>query len=166
MKRSLDGFDVQLLNLLQRNNQLTADEMSKQVPLSASAIGRRLRSLRAARLIEAEVAILSPSLFGDRLRAAVQVQLREHADAAAIAGFRNMVVGEEDVQACLEVSGAFDILLLTISSDMAAFTDFADRVLASNPMVSRYETSFIKKVWKSTTAANVELTGAASAIDA
>ena len=41
MDRALDRFDIQLLNLMQVDNQATADALARQVPLSPSAIALR-----------------------------------------------------------------------------------------------------------------------------
>src|SRR5690348_18422992 len=41
----LDSFDRQLLNLVQRDDSRTADSIAEEVPLSPSAIARRLRRL-------------------------------------------------------------------------------------------------------------------------
>ena len=42
----LDRFDLALLNQFQRDASQTAEQLSKTVPLSPSAIARRLRRLR------------------------------------------------------------------------------------------------------------------------
>jgi hypothetical protein len=42
----LDEFDCQLLNLIQVDAGQTAERLAEQVPLSSSAIQRRLRRLR------------------------------------------------------------------------------------------------------------------------
>jgi DNA-binding Lrp family transcriptional regulator len=43
----LDSFDLALLNLAQRDDSRTADQLAARVPLSPSAIARRRRRLRA-----------------------------------------------------------------------------------------------------------------------
>src|SRR3954467_9157850 len=74
MNRKLDRFDIALLNLLQADNLATAEALARQVPLSASAIARRVRSLRDEALVAADMALLAPALTADRLRAIVNVQ--------------------------------------------------------------------------------------------
>jgi Lrp/AsnC family leucine-responsive transcriptional regulator len=71
MSKTLDKLDVALLNLLQANNVATAETLARDVPLSPSAITRRVRRLRDNGLIAADVAILSDALLGQRLRAVV-----------------------------------------------------------------------------------------------
>jgi Lrp/AsnC family leucine-responsive transcriptional regulator len=50
---ALDGFDLKLLDLVQRNNRLTSEALGAQVGLGATAVQRRLKRLRAAHVIEA-----------------------------------------------------------------------------------------------------------------
>ena len=70
----LDPFDAALLNEVQRDDSLTADTLAERVPLSPSAIARRLRRLRADGSIGRTIALLGPRLLGDRLRALVAAQ--------------------------------------------------------------------------------------------
>jgi Lrp/AsnC family leucine-responsive transcriptional regulator len=144
MDRKLDRFDIALLNLLQADNLATAEALARRVPLSASAIARRVRSLREDGLIAAGVAILSPDLTGHRLRAIVQVQVHEHAEEKGIAALRARLAGASEVQLLLNISGAFDLLVLAVTRDMAAFNAFAETYFAADPSVRRYETSFVK----------------------
>lgn len=145
MPRKLDRFDIALLNLLQLDNIATADALATKVALSPSAITRRIRRLRDDGLIAADVAILAPQLAERRLRALVQIQLNEHAQEKGLAALRARLAGADEVQLCLEVSGAFDMALLVAARDMAAFNAFADAHLAGDRSVRRYETSFVKK---------------------
>src|SRR4051812_35369699 len=98
MNRKIDRFDIALLNLLQADNLATAEMLARQVPLSPSAIARRMRGLREDGLIAADVAILAPELTGDRLRAIVQVQAHEHAEEKGIAALRARLAAADEVQ--------------------------------------------------------------------
>ena len=76
----LDRFDRALLDEIQRDDSQTADQLAQAVALSSSAIARRLRRLRSGGFIARTIALLSPKLTKDRLRAIVLIQLNEHAD--------------------------------------------------------------------------------------
>ena len=156
MSKTLDRFDIALLNLVQSNSAATAEALAREVPLSPSAITRRLRRLREEGLIAAEIAILSPRLVEDRLWAMVQVQAHDHAEDKGIASLRSRLSGLEEVQLLLDVGGSFDLVLLVVTRNMAAFNAFADRFLAADPVVRRYETSFVKRVIKNRPAVRLE----------
>ena len=144
MNRKIDRFDIALLNLLQADNLATAEMLARQVPLSSSAIARRVRALREDGLIAADMAILAPGLTGERLRAVVQVQVHEHAEEKGIAALRARLAAADEVQLLLNIAGAFDLLALVVTRNMAAFNAFADAYFAADPAVRRYETSFVK----------------------
>lgn len=141
----LDRFDVAILNLLQSDNLATAEMMAVKVPLSASAITRRVRRLREDGAIAADVAILSQGLAGDRLRAIVQVQAHDHAEDKGIAALRDRLAALAEVQLLLDVSGSFDLFLIVVTRGMAAFNAFAEANLAADPAIRRYETIFVKR---------------------
>jgi Lrp/AsnC family leucine-responsive transcriptional regulator len=140
-----DSFDLKLLNAMQEDANRTADQLAEVVALSPSAIARRLRGLREEAAIARTVALLSPALVDQRLRAMIRIQLHDHAPAAGLADLRSRLQALDEVQLCLEVSGSDDMVLLVAFRDMAAFNLFADAELAASPVVRRYETSFVKK---------------------
>ena len=144
MKRKLDRFDIALLNRLQSDNLATAEALAAEIPLSASAIARRVRSLREEKLIVADMAVLAPELTADRLRAVVQVQVNDHAEEKGIAALRARLAAADEVQLLANVAGAFDLVVLVVTRNMAAFNAFADAHFAADPCVRRYETSFVK----------------------
>ncbi|MEA3080542.1 MAG: Lrp/AsnC family transcriptional regulator, leucine-responsive regulatory protein, partial [Sphingomonadales bacterium] len=81
-----------LLNLIQRDDSQTADQLATRVPLSSSAIARRLRRLRGQGLIDRTIALLSRRLTQNRLRALVLIQLSEHADFAGKAALERRLL--------------------------------------------------------------------------
>ena len=144
----LDSFDLTLLELVQQNDGRTADSLAADVPLSPSAIARRLRRLRSDGWIARTIALLSPRLTNRRLRAIVHVQLSEHADRAGKEALLDQVSSIRQIQFCYEITGSFDFILLLDCADMEEFTQLAESVLASAPTVQRYETSFIRRELK------------------
>lgn len=141
----LDRFDAALLNLVQLDDARTADSLARDVPLSPSAIARRLRRLRHEGWIARTIALLSPRLTGGRLRALLMIQLHEHAPAAGLDRLRARFTEDPVVQWCAEISGTFDLAMLVDCRDMDSFGEWADREVAANVLVRRYETSFIKR---------------------
>ena len=148
----LDAFDIQLLNLLQADTLATAEELARQVPLSASAVTRRVRRLRAEKWIAADVALLAPRVTAQRLRALVLVQVHEHAEDRGIASLRTRLAKAAEVQMILDVAGADDLAVLICARDMADYNALAERLFQDDPAVRRYETTFVKRVHKQTSA--------------
>jgi len=141
----LDRFDLQLLDLVQRDDSRTAESLATDVALSPSAIARRLRRLRAEGWIARTIALLGPAITGRRLRAVVLVQLSEHADQRGKTALLERIDEAPEVQFCYELAGSYDLLLLFDCDTMAEFNEVAERVLVSDATVRRYETSFVKR---------------------
>ena len=91
----LDQFDRQLLNILQEDSGQTAEELAKQVPLSASAIQRRLRRLRDEGVITRYAAILDPAKVGRSTLFVVSVQV-ERERPELLTQFRTWLATEAD----------------------------------------------------------------------
>jgi Lrp/AsnC family leucine-responsive transcriptional regulator len=141
----LDRFDLKLLTLLQRDGSRTGDSLASDLPLSASAIARRLRRLRGEGWLARTIALVSPALTKSRLRAIVLVQLSGHADHAGKRALERRLLDADDVQFCYEIAGPHDFVVLFDCSSMAEFNEAAEGLLASSATVQRYETHFVKR---------------------
>lgn len=139
----MDELDRILLNLIQKNSRVTAEQLACEVPLSPSAITRRLKRFREDGTVLAEVAILSPKLRDRRVTAIVNVQLDRHTPQE-LDGLKRMLTVAPEVQVCVEITGSSDLLLIVSTRDLSHFNEFAD-ALAAEGLVRRYETSFVKK---------------------
>jgi len=141
----LDRFDLLLLNLVQRDDSRTADQLAERVPLSPSAIARRLRRLREEGWIDRTIALLSTRLTERRLRALVFIELAEHADLRGKTALQQRLRSADEVQFCYETTGDCDLLALIDCASMSDFNALCDSVLTADPTVRRYETSFVKR---------------------
>jgi Lrp/AsnC family leucine-responsive transcriptional regulator len=157
MGTKLDKIDIQLLNAIQADNQLGADKLAEIVPLSPSAITRRLRRLRAAGVIAYEAAVLSKDFLRGRLSAFINVQLERH-QAGATQKLLAGLLKCREIQMCAEVTGSVDILLLVTVRSIDELNRLTEDLLESNPAVHRYEVSFAKNFHKRTFAAPLEET--------
>ena len=151
MEIDLDRLDVQLLNVVQADSQLTASDLSEKIPLSPSAALRRLNRLRQAGVIARESAVLCDDVLKNRVSGIVLVQLNQHAPEV-IQTLKRQLSDKPQVQLMFEISGAFDLLLLIVERDLASFVAFTDHTLAISSYVHRFETSFVKSRMKSTLA--------------
>jgi Lrp/AsnC family leucine-responsive transcriptional regulator len=141
----LDPFDRQLLNLVQRDDTRTADSLASDVPLSPSAIARRLRRLRGDGWIAKTIALLAPRLTQNRLRAIVLIQLSEHADLKGKGSLEKRLLASDEVQFVYEIAGPHDIIALFDCASMDEFNASTGELLASSATVRRFETHFVKR---------------------
>jgi Lrp/AsnC family leucine-responsive transcriptional regulator len=146
----VDRIDLALLALLQEDSRRTADKLGEELGLSRSAITRRIQNLTHAGVIEKEVAILSEGFRRRRVTAIVNLQLDRHQPQEAD-NFRRELRELPEVQLAVAITGASDFLLLVSVKDMDDFNVFSEK-LAGMPLVRRYESNFIKRTIKFTTA--------------
>ena len=155
--RDCDATDLRLLMALQHDASRTADALAAEVALSPSAIARRIRCLRETGIIDRDVAVLSDQAVRF-LSVFVDVQLDRHLLSEVEALIRRLQARDE-VQLLMMISGAFDLTLLVAVPDMDAFNLFVDTMLGSDRVVRRYESRFVKKRRKFSTALPLGLPG-------
>jgi Lrp/AsnC family leucine-responsive transcriptional regulator len=141
----LDRFDLQLLDLVQHDDGQTAERLAQAVPLSPSAIARRLRRLRSQGWIQRTIALLDGRLMRDRLRAVITIEMSEHANPEGKARLIKQLVSADEVQFAYEVTGTADIVALFDCRNMEDFNQLTEQLLDRDPIVRRYMTSFVKR---------------------
>ena len=137
----LDDFDRRLLDAVQEDSRRTGEALAAMVGLSPAACLRRLQRLRAAGVIEREVAIVDPRFTPTRLGLIVNVTLeRERPDL--IDDFARSMRRAPEVSQCYYVTGAVDFVLLVSVADMEAYREFTSRHLFGSN-VRRFETMVV-----------------------
>lgn len=144
METQLDRLDMQILSALQVSNQLTAYELADSVPLSPSAIQRRIRQYRASGVITADVSVLNPKLTGDHISVVLLIQLAQQGPAR-VAEVRGRLSRSPHVQVVMELAGAYDLMCIGMFDSMETFNAFADAEVAADPSVNRFEPIFVRR---------------------
>lgn len=138
----LDAIDLRILNIVQKNNRLTAEALAEMVGLSATACQRRLQRLRAEGIIEADVSIISPKAVGRRLQMLVLVSLeRERRDI--IDRFKKAIRTTREVVNGFYVTGESDFVLYITARDMEEYEEFTRRFFYENPDIKGFKTLVI-----------------------
>jgi len=138
----LDRLDAKLLVAVQEDARRTAEDLSALVGLSPTACLRRLKRLRAAGVIEGEVALLAPTALGLGTLMLVAVTLeRDRADA--IARFRGMARRTPEIVQAWYVAGEADFVLLVACRDVAAYEAFTRDVFYTNADIKGFRTTLI-----------------------
>jgi Lrp/AsnC family transcriptional regulator, leucine-responsive regulatory protein len=144
----LDEFDLKLLHAVQRNSRLTAEQLAEKVCLSASAVQRRLHRLRERKVIEAEVAIVSPDAIGLTLTAIVEVTL-DTDRPKVVEDFQRAIQAAPEVMQAYYVTGDADYILVITAKSMGDYEAFAYEFLSKNPHVRHFRTSVVMRRVKS-----------------
>lgn len=136
----LDKFDRQLLNLVQQDAGQTAEQMAEVVPLSPSAIQRRLRRLREQGVIVRDISIVDPMRVGRTTSFIVAVQV-ERERPELLAQFRTWLARQEHVQQAFYVTGEADFILLVTAPDTETYDALMSSMVGENPNVKRFMTN-------------------------
>jgi Lrp/AsnC family transcriptional regulator, leucine-responsive regulatory protein len=138
--KAMDTIDQKILALYQHDTRLVAASIGAEVGLSAAAVQRRLKSLRADGIIAAEIAVLDNAAVGRPITCLVSIALGS--SAAHIDRFARQMRRQADVQQCYHVTGSTDIFLVVTAESMEAYRAFA-RTWLETPQVARYETHVV-----------------------
>lgn len=146
-KSDLDRFDRKLLAIVQHEADLTADILAERVGLSASAVLRRLKRLRADGVIIAQTAVVDPAKTGKPVffLAALEIE-RERPEL--IARLRQWLSSEDQIQQVYYVTGTADFVLVIVATDVGAYDELMSRLMADNPNVRRFTTNVALGVGK------------------
>lgn len=137
----LDSIDRKILELLQKNNRVTNLELAERVRLSPPTCLKRVRKLRDANVIAADVAILDPRRVGHSLFVIIEVVLDRQSEKLQQEFERKMAQTNEVMQ-CYMVSGHADFVVIVQISDMDAYHRFVRRVFTDDPNVRNFRSLF------------------------
>ncbi|HKE93249.1 MAG TPA: Lrp/AsnC family transcriptional regulator [Povalibacter sp.] len=136
----LDRFDRLLLNLVQEDAAQTAEQLSQQVGLSASAIQRRLRRLREAGVILRDTAIVDPRSIGRPTFFIVALEV-ERERPELLTQLREWLANEPHVQQAFYVTGETDFVVVITAPDTETYDALMSRLVKDNPNVRRFTTN-------------------------
>jgi Lrp/AsnC family transcriptional regulator, leucine-responsive regulatory protein len=140
----MDKLDRKILARYQYDTRRTAASIGSEVGLSAAAVQRRLKALRAAGVIHAEVAQLSPTALGIRITCIVAISMAASAAPhKQLDRFKREISASPAVQQCYHVTGAMDFVAIVTVAAMEDYAAFARRWFESNKAVARFDTHVV-----------------------
>jgi len=141
---TLDKVDRRLLNLLQKNNQISTRELAETVHISQPTCLRRIRDMREAGIISADVAMVDPFALGYGMLAFLEVSLENQSDER-MQEFEERMQQEAEVMQCYFVSGDYDYFLVVHVVDMDAYYQFVRRAISGSGNVRHFQSRFPMK---------------------
>ena len=143
----LDKLDRRLLNLMQEDAGRTAEVLSAEIGLSASAVQRRLRRMREEGVIAREIAVVDPRKVGRPTFFIVSLQI-ERERPELLAQLRKWLSEQEHVQQAFYVTGEADFILVVSVPDTESYDALMARLVSENPNVRRFTTNVALNVVK------------------
>lgn len=140
-RMDLDGFDLAILAILQRDVTTPQRVIGDAVNLSAPAVQRRIKRMEAAGVIRANVAVVAPERVGRLITVVVEVEL-ESEQVALVDQTKKSFVDALEVQQCYYVTGEFDFILVVTVTSMTEYEALTRRLFFGNANVKRFR-SFV-----------------------
>ena len=140
MVAKIDRIDRQILELLQKNSRMTAQEIGEKVGLSSSPVLRRIRMLEDAHLIRGYVALVDQKLVGFPVSVFVSIRL-ERQQEDVLKRFSRAVADWPEVLECYLMTGRHDFLLRVIVDSLEGYDVFLKSKLTRLEDVASIESS-------------------------
>lgn len=139
---SLDAFDLRILARARRDVLEPARVTAEAVGLSESAVLRRLRRLRAEKVIVADVALVDPARVEPRILLHVTVEM-DTQERRAVDAFDAALRRSPEVQAAWDVTGEADYLLQVAVRSMSDYSAFCRRELTAEAGVRAFQSMIV-----------------------
>lgn len=117
-------------------------ELAEHVPLSATAIARRIRTLEERGVISGYQAQVSKSALGLTMMAIVQISLKSQ-NEELLAAFEKAAAAAPSIISCHMMSGEDDYIIAVLARDLADFERIHKEQLSRLPGVARLRSSFV-----------------------
>ncbi|MEO1950740.1 Lrp/AsnC family transcriptional regulator [Thioclava sp.] len=115
--RKIDAADARLLEAVQQDAHLPAEQLGAACGLSPTAALKRLKRLRADGIIEREAALVSPRALGYAIMAVVMVTL-DREDRGVIDRFKQDIRNTPQITSGYYITGDADFILTIVARDM------------------------------------------------
>lgn len=129
-ERTLDRIDRKIVTELQADATTSLAVLADRVGLSQTPCWKRVQRLEQSGVLTRRVALADPLKLGLSLTAFVSITAPDHG-VAWRDGFRRAVQSFPEVVEVWRVAGDADYLLKVVTTDMAAYDDFYQRLTAS-----------------------------------
>lgn len=138
---AIDELDARILNQLQKDANLSNQDLAERVHASPPTCMRRVRRLREAGIIEKQVAIIAPEKISNTLTAILEVTL-DVQSAEKLLQFEHDIESESVVLQCYRVSTGPDFILIAQVADMSAYHALVHRTLTAQANVRNVRSFF------------------------
>ena len=137
----LDALDKAILAALVDDGRRSQVDLAERVPLSPTAIARRIRALEESGVIEGYQAKISRKALGLTMTVIVQISLKSQ-NEELLAAFEKAAAAAPSVVSCHLMSGEDDYIITVLARDLAGYERIHKEELSRLPGVARLRSSF------------------------
>lgn len=136
---TLDQFDLDILEMVQRDNQTPHREIANAINLSVPSVARRLQRLRSRGVIAADKSVLKPEAVGANVTLIVHVAAESEA-IELLDSMKARFKACPQVQQCYYVTGDVDFILIMATRDMEQYTALTRTLFFAEGNVKHFRT--------------------------
>ncbi len=151
MSTKLDKVDIAILNILQKESNITTKALADKLNLTTTPVFERVKRMEKQGVIERYVALLNPAKVNKTLTVFISISIKNHT-RSYLEKFMNEVNEFEEVMECFHIAGNFDFLLKVITRDMDSYQKFLLSKLSTNANIAHVQSSFALSASKQKTA--------------
>lgn len=140
----LDALEDRLVEALQRDATLSAEQLATLCHASAPTVYRRLKRLRARGVIRGQVAVVNEQYVSRPLKVLVEVTLT-HQDQVSQNAFQRAMIAAPEVTQCRMITGETDYILEAHFRSNREINTFIDGTLSASSKVLKYRTLVVMK---------------------
>jgi Lrp/AsnC family leucine-responsive transcriptional regulator len=144
---SLDDIDIEILDILQGDADVSDKHLAKRVGLSPSSVLARLRRLKKEGVIRRYVAILDEEKLQKSTVAYVFVTLSRH-DVKIAQSFVKKIRENPFVMECSHITGKADYLLRVVARDIPQYREILMGRIVPMAEIESVQTWFVLKTEK------------------
>jgi Lrp/AsnC family transcriptional regulator, leucine-responsive regulatory protein len=123
--KNMDGIDVKIIKILQKNARITASEISGEINLSVPAVSERLKKLEATGIIERYTAIVNSRMVKKELTSMMFVTLERPKYTEK---FMETVHGLDEIIECHYLAGDYDYVLKVITENTFSLEELITKI--------------------------------------
>jgi len=151
MRPQLDEIDLKILRILQRDPDMSINDIGEKVGLSHTPCWRRIRKMQESGVIAGRIALIDAEKIGLDISVFVFVRLEKHSPGV-LEEFEAAVAHLPEVMQCYAMSGEFDFLLRVVVASVRDFERAIKARLLRLPHVGIMNSHFALNEVKNTTA--------------
>jgi DNA-binding Lrp family transcriptional regulator len=143
----LDATDRKILEILQKNSNITNALLAKEIGLSPAPTLERVNKLETAGVIRSYHGVIDPSAVGLGVSTFVMVSLKGH-NKDNIEKFTKAIQSIEEVIECHHITGAGDFILKIVCADIAAYQQLMLEKVSNIDVVDSLQSMIILSTFK------------------
>jgi Lrp/AsnC family transcriptional regulator len=147
----IDATDRMILDVLQREGDVSHAALAERVGASTASCWRRIRALEEAGVIGPAVRLVNPQAIGRGVDVLCHVRMKSH-DLGRRKAFEAFVDQHNEIVECFSMTGEWDYLLRVVVADVAGYERFLMRELLTHASVATASSHFALGRVKYTTA--------------